>query len=148
MFSVIKNLYITERTYIYETPTFKSKPLQIRCSKNSDVILAELHPKGLLYVYKGYSFDGCTPKFEVKVFGKRFIVGTSDGGIGEDGYPVLFHASLKHDVLCQLYKLKGFPFTRKVIDTEFKKDMKKVKWSWRGVYYSAVRLYATLKRYK
>jgi hypothetical protein len=147
MIKRLRNLYTTERTYMYEVPTFTGKPVQIRSNTNTN-ILVELHPKGILYVYKGYSFDGCTPKFQIELFTKKIIFGTSDGDIGEDGYPELFHASLKHDVLCQLFSLGLSPYNRESIDKQFKQDMKKVKWSYRGLYYSAIRLYAKVKGYK
>lgn len=141
----ITNLYRVDKTYSYEVPEYKG--LHYELKDISGKLLAKLYPKGILEVYDGFTFDGCSPKFKITVGNKTFIFGTSDGCIGQDGYPLLFHAALKHDVLCKMFKQCGFVYSRKTIDKEFQKDLKKVKWKWRGLYYSVVRVYAKIRGY-
>ncbi len=146
MINRLKNLYTVERELYYEVPSFRGKDYILYNSSGKK--LATLTSKGILYVHTGFTFDGCTPKFKITLGGKTFIIGTSDGCLGQDGYPLLFHASLKHDVLCKIYSKNPSIYPRKTIDKEFQKDMKTVKWKWRGLYYSFVRLYAKIRGYK
>lgn len=141
----LHNLYTIDKTYYYDTP-FKTEHNHI--FKSGNKVTAKLKSNGLLEVYDGFQFDGCSPKFKITIGSKTFIFGTPDGCIGQDGYPLLFHAALKHDVLCKMFKQCGFIYSRKTIDKEFQKDLKKVKWKWRGLYYSAVRVYAKIRGYK
>lgn len=140
--SRVRDLYVTEKTYMYEIPRKEGDDLKI-INEEGDVIAQIIPSQGLLYVYQNYSFDGCTPKFKIC----NHICGVSDGGVTDEGLPRLYHASLKHDVLCQFYKL-DIPYSRKEIDKEFKKDLTRVKWEFINLYYKVVRLYAILRGYK
>ena len=141
MLSIIKDLYTVEKEVFYELPPFKGENIELRNKKGD--LLALLCTSGKLFVYPNYSFDGCTPKFKIC----NYICGVSDGYITKEGLPRLYHASLKHDVLCQFYKL-GIPYSRKEIDKEFKKDLIRAKWEYTNLYYRFVRLYAILRGYK
>lgn len=119
-------------------------------SKSNNKLLAEISPEGVLHVYKGYSWDGCTPKWKV---GDK-VVGVWDGV--EKYYPSynetcqqLKYPSMIHDILCQIYySHHGHPFyTRKDIDIIFYNEMvgHGVSVYLAEVYYLGVRGYALVK---
>lgn len=93
-----------------------------------------------LFIPKGYSTDGCTPK--MKIFG--WIVGTPDGPTQKDGYPQTYWASLVHDALCQFQHNEAMPYTRKEIDELFFHMLKECGWKWARLYYWAVRIYSKI----
>jgi hypothetical protein len=83
---------------------------------------------GKLTIKKGYSWDGCSPKFKI---GKRFY-GTWDG-VDEE----LKAASLVHDFL---YQFKGeHGITRLTTDLIFFIDMTKINFPLKHIYYNVVR---------
>ncbi len=89
-----------------------------------------------LYIFEGYSWDGCTPKFQL--FGK--VLGTWDGPIDKKtGKPAAYYPSLVHDVLCQFEN--KVPYTRKEIDKIFYSLLKYYKFPYPRLYYNAVRSY-------
>jgi len=88
-----------------------------------------------LMIKRGYSWDGCSPKF--KIFGITF--GTWDGRNDCLKYP-----SLVHDILCQFPN----PLERAEIDKIFYEMMKKVDFSFAKLYYYAVRCYSVTMRRK
>lgn len=90
---------------------------------------------GWLIIPKGYSWDGCTPKFRVG----KFIIGTPDGSIGWDGKPRCFAASMVHDALYQ-YKSTS-PLTRKEADLLFYNLLVSRKFKMAKTYYRAVRIF-------
>lgn len=52
---------------------------------------------GRIEVAKDYTWDGCSPAWNVG----PFWLGTPDGGEMQDGKPQAYYASLVHDYLCQ-----------------------------------------------
>ena len=93
---------------------------------------------GELTVYKGYSWDGCSPKFVL--FGKEF--GTWDGKKDKHGEEPCKYPSLAHDVMYQFLSYFNFKgVTRKMIDDEFRARMKAAGFKLANVYYLGVRLF-------
>lgn len=103
--------------------------------------LAELRPDGLLVIYEGFAWDGCTPKFRVS----KYLVGVWDGStVG--GVPETYYASLIHDALCQLLGLYPIDeFDRKAVDLEFKTQLARDRFVYQELYYGAVRTYGFVK---
>lgn len=83
---------------------------------------------GILTIFKGYTWDGCTPKFPF--FG--CLLGVPD-------YKGTYLASLTHDFLIE-YK-NQHRLTRKQMDLVFSFILKEEKFACRWVYSGAVNLY-------
>ncbi|WP_300021179.1 hypothetical protein [uncultured Maribacter sp.] len=64
--------------------------------------------------FKGYVWDGCTPKFEIL----DFLIGTPDGKLdyGTEK-PITYFASMTHNLLYQFKK--EIPLSRKTVDILF-----------------------------
>ena len=93
-------------------------------------------------IHKGYSWDGCSPKF--KVFGK--IVGVWDGlkmfhRNVLDVDQQLKYASLVHYVFCQFADDLPDDITQAMVDELFYDDCLAVDFKLAWVYYKAVRIY-------
>ena len=83
---------------------------------------------------KGYSWDGCTPKWSVF---NLFIIGTPDGHVNyRTMKPYTYYASLVHDALYQY--LDTVPIKKVDIDSLFLKMLGDFKPRW--IYYLAVRI--------
>lgn len=95
---------------------------------------------GVITVFKGYAWDGCSPRYEFNVFGKRFVVGVPNGRKDQ-----LRIASLFHDVFCQFSRL--IDITKKSVNQIFKRCMLEVKWVLWPIYFFAVELYLDEKRF-
>jgi len=115
--------------------------------KKTKQLLAEISHEGILHIYKGYSWDGCSPKFNI--LGVK--VGVWDGYLDDNGEQILKEPSCVHDVLCQMFHgTEDYKFyTRKVIDEIFLDQMKqyKVNYFLRKVYFYFVRGYALFNGY-
>lgn len=84
---------------------------------------------------EGYSWDGCSPKFNIY----DMIFGTSDGVVDKrSGKPKAFYASMIHDVL---YQFTDHGFTRKQVDIIFLYLMKEYDFRPAKLYYHAVRTF-------
>lgn len=95
-------------------------------------------------IHKGYSWDGCSPKW--RVLGK--IVGVWDGSNIKHNFldaldydQKLKYASLYHDVFCQFIDMFPETVSQKKIDDYFYVCCKAVKFKLSWVYYQAVRAY-------
>lgn len=95
--------------------------------------------------YKGYAWDGCSPKLKIK----DVYVGTLEAVLNLDtGKSKTYYASLIHDVFYQFSKdIKSF-IRRKEVDAEFYSILKTDKFVFAGFYYRAVRLFGWLFWYK
>lgn len=103
-----------------------------------------INDRGLLVINKGYSWDGCSPKFSL--LGK--IIGTPDGWPHPvTGLPKTYTASLVHDVLCQFADDPKMPFSRDEIDELFYSILKRNRFKFATVYYYGVRAYVRAKRF-
>lgn len=98
-------------------------------------------------IHKGYSWDGCSPKYKKN----GIVFGTWDGKlyrhVGEvvrrvDIDQQLKYASLMHDVFCQFFDMLPDNVTREKIDKKFYFDCKKVNFKLSWLYYQSVRFYS------
>lgn len=116
--------FTTSREYSFELPSLKDV-MEFKAAwisiKNS-----------IITIPKGYSWDGCSPKF--KIFGKVF--GTWDG---KGDPPETYWASMVHDAIYQ-YK-EFYPMSRKHADLIFLKMLQANNFKYAKVYYKAVRLF-------
>jgi hypothetical protein len=87
---------------------------------------------GILTIFKGYEWDGCTPKF--KLFGKLF---------GVPDFPATWIPSLIHDFLIE-YFLQHHIY-RETIDILFEKLLKERKFKLAGIYANAVHLFRIVR---
>lgn len=102
-----------------------------RLSENGAVIVKGAH-------YKGYAWDGCSPKIKIK----DVYLGILEGVLNfETAQSKTYYASLIHDVFYQFSKeLKPF-VRRKEVDREFYAILKRDNFLFARVYYAAVRLF-------
>lgn len=144
----VKDLYTLRGNVTFQLQQSNRKRLKLYSKKGK--LLAEISVTGLLTVYEGYSWDGCSPKYMLE-FGNCYkMIGVSDGEYDPVTFlPQLYYASLVHDVLCQFFHTfrNNPPYTRLAIDKIFRNNMSSAGWLWKDVYYLAVRLYAKV-RYK
>jgi hypothetical protein len=84
--------------------------------------------KGVLHIFKGYEWDGCTPKFNL--FGK--LIGTPD-------FKGTYNSSLVHDFLIEFHDQHSL--TRKEIDYIFEYIMKDESFKLRWIYSTGVHLF-------
>ena len=77
---------------------------------NYQSLQLDLSFDGTLTSYKGFEWDGCSPKFAIKIFGKSFYIGTPD-------FTFTYYASRIHDLLYIHHK--GINVKRIVIDYLF-----------------------------
>jgi hypothetical protein len=81
-------------------------------------------------VPKRYSWDGCTPKMHIPIF----------GWIGTPDFEKTMLPSLIHDVFCQFQNTEHFPFSRHTIDTIFKQMLDDDEFFLTELYYMGVRI--------
>jgi hypothetical protein len=98
-------------------------------------VLAKLNPNGLLTVFSGYAWDGCSPRFNVLGL---FWVGIPNGVHHDNEKPMMYYPSLVHDVLLQM----GSPYDNvHELFLELGKDFPLIK-----LYYWAVKLWHLFPR--
>lgn len=109
-----------------------------RLSADGIVIIKGAH-------YKGYAWDGCSPKIKIK----DVYIGILEGVLNfETGYSKTYYASLIHDVFYQFSKgLKSF-IRRKEVDREFYSILKRDNFRFARLYYAAVRMLGWMFWYK
>lgn len=85
--------------------------------------------------WKGYAWDGCSPKKNWL----HFIFGTPDGKLDfRTEKPITYYASMIHDVI---YQFKGeINISRKEADAIFLIILKESRFIWKWVYYLGVRV--------
>ena len=95
--------------------------------------------------YKGYAWDGCSPKLKIK----DVYIGTLEAVLNFDtGQSKTYYASLVHDVFYQFSKDVRKFIKRDEVDREFYAILKKDGFRFAKVYYFAVRLFGWLFWYK
>jgi len=88
--------------------------------------------------YKGYSWDGCSPKFKIG----DIYVGTWEAVLCTGtGFSKTYYASLVHDVFYQFSKKVSSFVKRKEVDKEFYAILKRDGFRFAKLYYTAVRLF-------
>lgn len=135
----LKYKWTTQKQYHFKLPDYQG--VRVGISTLDGTELGLLEPSGDLYIYKEYSWDGCTPKW---ILGS-FTIGIWDGrGSGE--HQELYEASMIHDILCQMIRLDvdGFGYTQKDIDKIFYNKAKGSGFPLPRTYYSFVRMYQTV----
>lgn len=95
--------------------------------------------------YKGYAWDGCSPKWKIK----DLYIGTWEAVLNwETGQSKTYYASLIHDVCYQFSKdLRPF-VKRKEVDSEFYAILKRDDFRFARLYYTGVRLFGWIWWYK
>jgi|GEM_PF-4176720 len=132
--------FTLKENYVYTFPIIPNKNNQFDFyDKKGNKWLSIFPNEGFLIVYKNYSWDGASPKFNL--FGFNF--GTWDGKIN-NGIPETYYATLIHDVLCQFFNIENFPFSLDQIDNIFYKMLKDINFKYASMYYKAVKLWHLL----
>jgi len=136
--NAVQWLYRLEKNYAWDSPLRVSEDLVFQDDKNKVRLIIEAN--GKLTVMKGYTWNGCSPKFCLL----DLCMGTPDGVVYEKtGRPKTYYASLVHDALYQFLR-KGTPIKRRKADKCFLLLMGKSEFLWRYVYWVAVRLFGWL----
>ena len=128
-----------EEVYMFKLrSTTIQMPTKLRVNNR---VFGSVDAKGVVTIFPGYAWDGCSPKY---IFFGILVLGTPDGRKGIDGNPVLYHPSLKHDVLCQFRDT--LELKQSTIDDWFLRDMRlhKVSILRRFLYYKSVRIFQTV----
>ena len=87
---------------------------------------------------KGYAWDGCSPKVKFKDI---CFLGIPDGVLNYDtGKSKTYYASLVHDIFYQFSEQLKPLVSRKEVDQEFYRILKRDGFSFAKVYYNFVRL--------
>lgn len=112
---------------------------QVFLDANGKVRLV-LETTGRMTVTRGYSWNGCSPKFCFL----DLLIGTPDGVVDSDtGRPKTYFASMVHDALYQFLGAES-PISRRQADRCFLRLMAASHFSLRYVYWAAVRLFGRL----
>jgi hypothetical protein len=110
----VKWLYRLESNYTWHSGISISEDLVFLDCK--DKIRLIIEQDGKITVTRGYSWNGCSPKF----FPFDLMLGTPEGAVHRDsGRPKTYHASLIHDALYQFLG-NDAPITRHQADAIFK----------------------------
>lgn len=143
--SKLKYLYTLEHDVIFDTSIDFG---ELRYLKDDSGKIWASVKGNVLIVERGYSWDGCTPKYKIKLFGRTFIFGISDGGVirhkrkyFNEWAPLRKYASLKHDVLCQFLDQLRDVMHPDEAHLEFRNDLRKLNDPWANTYYNFVKLY-------
>lgn len=102
----------------------------------------KIEPDGMITIkgthFKGYAWDGCSPKIKIK----DLYFGTKEAVLNYDtGFSKTYYASLVHDVFYQFSKdLKEF-IKRIEVDKEFYSVLKRDGFCFAKLYYRAVRCF-------
>lgn len=91
--------------------------------------------------YKGYAWDGCSPKLKIK----DIYLGILEGVLNFDtGKSKTYYASLIHDVFYQFSQEIKSRVKRKEVDSEFYAILRRDGFVFAPLYYFAVRLFGWL----
>jgi len=99
-----------------------------------------IETSGRMTVTRGYSWNGCSPKFCVL----DLLIGTPDGVVDADtGRPKTYFASMVHDALYQFLQAES-PISRREADRCFLRLLTESHFALRYVYWAAVRVFGRL----
>lgn len=126
----LKWLFTLESDYSYKTNLVLPEDYYFHTYKGD--LLVYIAKDGTINVYKGYAWDGCSPK--LKIGGQ--IIGTPDGKL-VNNLPQTYHASLIHDVLYQY--IQFLPIKRSAADRIFLDLLAGFRYKY--LYYAVVRLF-------
>ena len=138
-------VYRLEKTFSWESGLDIKQDCAFKDKKGKVRLILERG--GRMTVTRGYSWNGCSPKFCVF----DILIGTPDGVVdSRTGRPKTYHASLIHDALYQFVP-DGLPLTQHDADRCFLRLMEETGFRPRLLYFSAVWLFGGLvwraKRY-
>jgi len=95
--------------------------------------------------YRGYAWDGCSPKFKFK----DLCFGTPEAVLNfATGQSKTYYASLIHDVFYQFAKHIRLYVKRKEVDREFYRILRRDDFRFARVYYIFVRMFGWIWWYK
>jgi hypothetical protein len=135
---VAKWIYRLSRNYSWKSSRTLDRDWAFQDEQGHTRLL--LTTDGTITVTRGYSWDGCTPKFYLL----DLVVGTPDGVVDtRSGHPKTYHASLIHDALYQFLP-EGLPLSRAQADRCFLELLTETNFALRYVYYAAVRIFGWL----
>lgn len=126
----------------FKLPIAPSETIVVK-RKSTNQPMFQFNPDGTLVVFKGYAWDGCSPKYKLG----PFVFGIWDGKWDvERGGPALTNATLIHDVLIQAKHVASekAQFSYKDNDKLFLSKMQEANFSMAKLYYAAVRIYDIL----
>jgi len=133
-------LYRLERNYSWDSGFAIPADLVLRDAKGKVRLVIET--TGRMTVMRGYSWNGCSPKFCLF----DILIGTPDGVVYlGTGRPKAYYASLVHDALYQFLPLTA-PLTRADADRVFLRLLTASKFAPRRLYWLAVRLFGWIVR--
>ena len=99
-----------------------------------------IETSGRMTVTRGYSWNGCSPKFCFL----DLLIGTPDGVVDADtGRPKTYFASMVHDALYQFLRAES-PISRREADRCFLRLMTESHFALRYFYWAAVRVLGRL----
>jgi len=133
-------LYRLDRSYSWDSGLSIPADLVFRDAKGKVRLVIET--TGRMTVMRGYSWNGCSPKFCVF----DILIGTPDGVVHlRTGRPKAYFASLVHDALYQFLPLSA-PLTRADADRVFLRLLAESNFAPRRLYWLAVRLFGWIVR--
>ncbi|MFC1529328.1 DUF1353 domain-containing protein [Gemmatimonadota bacterium] len=107
---------------------------------HSGTIRLIIEEGGLITVTRGYSWNGCSPKFCLF----DLLIGTPDGVVHiNTERPKTYFASMIHDALYQFLRVNS-PVSRRMADRCFLRLMAESEFSLRYIYWIAVRTFGWL----
>jgi len=133
-------VYRLERSYTWDSGLAIPADLVFRDAKGKVRLVIET--TGRMTVMRGYSWNGCSPKFCLF----DILIGTPDGVVHVGtGRPKAYFASLVHDALYQFLPLSA-PLTRGDADRVFLRLLAESNFAPRRLYWLAVRLFGWIVR--
>jgi hypothetical protein len=129
------HLYKLEKNFEYKTGIPVDKNYTFRGIDRK--ALMTITKEGIVTVYKGFMWDGCSPKIRIKDW---FCIGTPDGTLDYDnGKPKCYYGTCIHDPMYKFYKT--IPYTREQVDGFMLDLFQKSNFSLSKLYYRVVRLF-------
>lgn len=136
--NTVKWLYRNEKNYSWQSDLKVNKDYAFR-DKTGKIRLT-IETDGKLTVLRGYTWNGCSPKFCFL----DLLLGTPDGAVyAPTGKPKTYYASMVHDALYQFLDAEA-PITRAQADACFLQLMEESDFVLRGPYWFAVRIFGRL----